>query len=302
MDTHRPQHLYLIKFLPLLLIAALLLAGCQAQTPPPPTATVIPSQTPTPVPTPTTTPEPSLTPSPWNLVWSDEFDGKEIDRSKWTFDLGATGWGNSEMELYTDRPENVRLEDGMLVIEARKEAEPVMGHEYTSARLKTQALASWTYGRIEARLKIPYGQGIWPAFWMLGDDILRSGWPACGEIDIMENIGKEPNIIHGTVHGQGYSGGGGLGGLYTLSQGRFADDFHVYAIEWQPESIRWYVDDTLFLTVTSQDTGGKKWVFDHPFFIILNLAIGGGWPGYPNETTVFPQYLHVDYVRVYQLK
>jgi beta-glucanase (GH16 family) len=233
----------------------------------------------------------------WTLVWSDEFDGNAIDPENWTFDIGGGGWGNSEWEFYTNRPENARLEDGNLVIEAR--AEKFQGRDYTSARLKTQGLQTWTYGRIEARMQLPQGQGIWPAFWMLGSDIPQAGWPACGEIDIMEFVGRDPTHIYGTVHGPGYSGGGGVGGSTTVPVGSTSDGFHVYAIEWEPQEIRWYLDEAQSFRVRLEDLPGR-WVFDHPFFIILNLAVGGGWPGYPDESTVFPQYLRVDYVRVYQ--
>ena len=242
-------------------------------------------------------PEPA---SPWLLVWSDEFDGDSINAENWTYDIGGTGWGNAELQYYTDRPENARLEDGELVIEARWEEERIQGREYTSARLKTEGLQTWTYGRIEARMQIPTGQGIWPAFWMLGEDITTVSWPGCGEIDIMENIGSEPKIVHGTVHGPGYSGANGVGNSYPHPEGAaFADDFHVYAVEWEPEEIRWYVDDEHYGTVTVDDVPGE-WVYDHPFFIILNVAVGGFWPGYPDETTVFPQQLRIDYVRVYE--
>ncbi len=235
---------------------------------------------------------------PWLLVWSDEFDGETIDSDNWTYDIGGSGWGNGEAQYYTDRPENARIEEGQLVIEAREE--PYIGKLFTSARLKTEGLQTWTYGRIEARIQIPTGQGIWPAFWMLGEDITTKGWPGCGEIDVMENIGSEPQRVHGTVHGPGYSGGSGVGNSYRHPEGAaFADDFHVYAIEWEPEEIRWYVDDAHYGTVTAEDVPGE-WVYDHPFFIILNVAVGGRWPGYPDDTTEFPQQMRVDYVRVYE--
>jgi beta-glucanase (GH16 family) len=232
-----------------------------------------------------------------NLVWSDEFSGSTIDRTNWTFDIGGGGWGNNEYEFYTDRPENARIENGSLVIEARKER--YRNRNYTSARLKSQGLRSWTYGRVEARIKIPYGQGIWPAFWMLGNDITTAGWPNCGELDIMENIGREPAIVHGTLHGPNYSGASGIGGQYTLATGVFSNDYHVFAVEWYPDHISWFVDNTLYMTKTTADVPGV-WVFNHPFFIILNVAVGGYWPGYPDATTTFPQFMQVDYVRVYQ--
>jgi beta-glucanase (GH16 family) len=250
-------------------------------------------------------PEPAASPTStpewerpgWTLVWHDEFDGEALDLQSWTYDIGGGGWGNHEWEFYTDRPENARLEDGRLVIEAR--AEEFMGRNYTSARLKTQGLHAWTYGRVEARMKLPSGQGIWPAFWMLGGDINQVGWPECGEIDIMEYIGRDDSHAYGTVHGPGYSGGNGVGASLALPPGELSQDFHVFAIEWEPQQIRWYVDDEQYFSVDPGRLPGR-WVYDHPFFVILNLAVGGDWPGYPDETTVFPQTLQVDYVRVYQ--
>jgi len=234
---------------------------------------------------------------PWRLVWHDEFDGTALDTTKWVRETGGNGWGNGELEFYTNRVENARVENGYLVIEARREA---FGNQaYTSARLKTQGLGVWKYGRIEARIQIPRGQGLWPAFWMLGDNIPQVGWPTCGEIDIMENIGKEPGRVHGTVHGPNYSGANGISSAYSLSTGAFADDFHVFAIEWQPNAIQWFVDSTLYKTVLPSDLPGP-WVYDHPFFILLNVAVGGYWPGSPDTTTVFPQTMRVDYVRVSQ--
>jgi beta-glucanase (GH16 family) len=168
--------------------------------------------------------------------------------------------------------------------------------------LITKNKFSAQYGRFEARIKIPYGQGIWPAFWMLGTDIDNVGWPRCGEIDIMENIGREPSITHGTIHGPGYSGGGGLGSSYSLPNNqRFADSFHTFAVEWEPNVLRFYCDGILYKTRTPADLpAGKTWVYNHPFFILMNLAVGGDWPGSPDATTVFPQTMLVDYVRVYQ--
>lgn len=239
----------------------------------------------------------SASPPAWQLVWHDEFDGAVLDTTKWTWDTGGNGWGNAELEYYTNRVENAHLENGYLVIEARQE--PFGNRAYTSARLKTQGLGAWKYGRIEARIRIPRGQGMWPAFWMLGDDIGQVGWPGCGEIDIMENIGKEPSRVHGTVHGPNYSGANGVGGSYDLRSGAFADDFHVFAIEWQASGIQWFVDSTLYKTVLPGDLPGR-WVFEHPFFILLNVAVGGYWPGNPDSTTLFPQTMLVDYVRLYQ--
>jgi beta-glucanase (GH16 family) len=247
-------------------------------------------------------------PPGWTLVWSDEFDGPRdsaVNSNKWSFDVGGNGWGNKELETYTSRTANSHLEDGRLVIKTLKEtfAGPDnMTRLYTSARLVTKNKFSVAFGRFEARIRIPYGQGIWPAFWLLGDNIGTAGWPNCGEIDIMENIGKEPSIVRGTFHGPGYSGGSGVSASYTLPSGKkFSDDFHVFAVEWEPNAMRFYVDKFLYATRTPSDLpAGTSWVFDHPFFIILNVAVGGGWPGNPDATTVFPQQMLVDYVRVYQ--
>ena len=277
----------------------LILSACSAA------AEVAPTPTTEPTPEPIT--EPTLEPTPepaaeweldgWTLIWQDEFDGETLDPSRWEMEIGGHGWGNNERQFYTDRPENVRLEDGQLIIEAREEF--FVRRDYTSGRIKTQNLFSFTYGRVEAKMKLPFGQGIWPAFWMLGEDFDQIGWPACGEIDIMEHIGRQPRHIHGTVHGPGYSGGGGVGHFITFPEGVLYEEFHVYAIEWEPEEIRWYVNDQHFFTLRPAQVPGE-WVFDKPFFLLLNLAVGGNWPGYPDETTIFPQFLIVDYVRVYQ--
>ena len=244
-----------------------------------------------------------ITPPGWRLVWSDEFnqpDGSAPDSAKWGYDTGGNGWGNKELEYYTSRTNNSRIEGGKLVIEARQEN--FDGKNITSARLLTKGKSSWTYGRFEARMKIPRGQGVWPAFWMLSTNIGSVGWPACGEIDIMENIGKEPSMVHGTVHGPGYSGDHGIGGPMTLPDGaKVADDFHVFAVDCTPESIVWFMDGRQYFSLTPAQLPEKtRWVFDQPKFIILNLAIGGGWPGYPNATSTFPQQMIVDYVRVYE--
>jgi beta-glucanase (GH16 family) len=244
----------------------------------------------------------------WTLAWSDEFEGPAgatVDATKWTFDVGGGGWGNQELQSYTDRARDAHLSgDGHLVIDVLRErhAGPdAIAREFTSARLKTQGLFTQTYGRFEARIKVPYGHGIWPAFWMLGADIPSAGWPACGEIDIMENIGREPAMVHGTLHGPGYSGASGVGGAHSLAAGRFADGFHAFAVEWERDVVRWYVDGHLYHTRTPADLpAGSRWVFDHPFFVILNVAVGGHWPGPPDATTVFPQQMLVDYVRVYR--
>jgi beta-glucanase (GH16 family) len=248
----------------------------------------------------------------YTLSWSDEFngaDGSAPDSTKWTYDLGVggDGWGNQELETYTNRPANVQVQSGNLVITAKSEtyADPSDGvqRNYTSARLKTQGLFNQAYGRFEARIKIPKGQGMWPAFWMLGQDISTKGWPKCGEIDIMENIGREPGMVHGSLHGPNSSGNGTSDTTSTVTlpnNGNFADDFHIYAVEWEPTQVRFYVDSNNYVTFNKSEwpaTG--PWVFDHPFFLILNVAVGGSWPGSPDATTQFPQQMLVDYVRVY---
>ncbi|MFZ6654567.1 glycoside hydrolase family 16 protein [Undibacterium sp. TJN19] len=243
--------------------------------------------------------KPILAAPAWELVWQDEFEGTGLDHGKWLEETGGDGWGNHELQFYTRRSENLRVKDGMLVIEARQE--DYSGRAYTSARIKTAGLQETTYGRFEARIKIPAGQGIWPAFWLLGNNLNAAGWPGCGEIDIMENIGKEPAVIHGTMHGPGYSGAKGYGQPFALSKDQYADDFHVFALEWEATEVRWYMDGVQYFSARPQQLAGQ-WVFDHPFFIILNLAVGGDWPGSPDATSQFPQQMLVDYVRVYRRK
>lgn len=244
----------------------------------------------------------------FTLVWSDEFngaDGSAPDPSKWIYDTGGKGWGNNELECYTNRTQNAQIKSGNLVITAQKEninCSDGVASNYTSARLKTQGLFSQAYGRFEARIKIPAGQGMWPAFWMLGNNISSVGWPTCGEIDIMENIGKEPATVHGSLHGPSTMGPtSDATAAFSLPAGQnFADDFHLYAVEWEPGTVRFYVDSNLYAAFTSsQWPAGGTWAFDHPFFIILNVAVGGNWPGSPDNTTQFPQQMLVDYVRVY---
>jgi beta-glucanase (GH16 family) len=244
----------------------------------------------------------------WTLVWNDEFnapDNSPVDLSKWVPESGGDGWGNQELEYYTSRPENSFQQGGNLVIKVLQEkytGSDGVTRDYTSARLKTLGKFSQRYGRFEASIKIPRGQGIWPAFWMLGDDIVKVSWPKCGEIDIMENIGKEPALVHGTIHGPGYSGDKGIGSPFSLpGDTRFADDFHLYAVEWEPKAIRFYVDDHLYATRTpSEIPKGARWAYNHRFFMLLNVAVGGGWPGNPDPTTELPQTMLVNYVRVYK--
>ncbi len=239
----------------------------------------------------------------WRLVWSDDFAGTagiSLDPAKWTYDIGtgSNGWGNQELQYYTSRPENVALDgEGNLIITAKKET--FAGAPFTSARIKTQGLFAQAYGRVEARLKTPYGPGLWPAFWMLGDNIDTEGWPQCGEIDIMELRGQEPNIINGSVHGPGYSGGAAITQSFSYTNTRFDTEFHLFAIEWGKDYIDYFVDETLYQRITPADLTGE-WVFDRPFFIILNVAVGGNYVGFPTTQTPFPQQMTIDYVRVYQ--
>jgi beta-glucanase (GH16 family) len=236
-------------------------------------------------------------------VWEDGFDGPAgqlPDPDRWRFDIG-TDWGNAQLEYDTDRPVNVSLDgNGHLAITAREEV--FQGREYTSGRINTRDLFDQARGRFEARIKLPVGQGIWPAFWLLGSNFEEVGWPACGEIDIMEYRGQEPHIVHGSLHGPGYSGGEAVTGRFTLAGGEgFNEGFHVFAIEWNADSITWFVDDTPYQTITPGDLPpGARWVFDHPFFIILNVAVGGYFVGPPDAETTFPQTMLIDYVRVYR--
>lgn len=241
-------------------------------------------------------------------TWSDEFDGaagSAPNGSKWTLETGGSGNGNHELQYYTNSTRNASLDgSGHLVITAQRNTDQGLQCwygtcQYTSARLNTARTFTQAYGRYEARIKIPRGQGIWPAFWMLGDNLGSAGWPNSGELDIMENIGKEPGSVHGTIHGPGYSGAEGIGAAYTLPNGRaFADDYHTFAVDWSPNAITWSVDGQNYQTRTPADLGGDRWVFDHPFFIILNLAVGGDWPGSPDGSSTYPQTMTVDYVRV----
>lgn len=240
-------------------------------------------------------------------TFSDTFDGpagSPVDSSKWQMETGDNV-NNHERQYYTSGTNNAALDgQGHLVITAKRENP---GNyqcwygtcQYTSARLNTSGKFAAQYGHVEARMKVPRGQGMWPAFWMLGTDIGDVGWPNSGEIDIMENVGYEPSTVHGTIHGPGYSGSGGIGAPYSLPGGQaFADDFHTFAVDWAPDSITWSVDGNVYQRRTPADLGGKTWVFNKPFFLILNLAVGGDWPGDPDGSTSFPQQLVVDSVSV----
>jgi beta-glucanase (GH16 family) len=238
----------------------------------------------------------------WGLYWRDEFNGAKAqppDAGKWVYDVGAGGWGNHELETYTRDAANVFLDGhGHLVIRALKSD----SGGYTSGRIKTQGKFEFRYGRIAARIKVPQGPGLWPAFWMLGSDADKTGWPGCGEIDIMENIGKEPALVHGTAHGPEYSGADGISFQYALAPPRpFAERFHTYEAEWEPARIRLSVDGHAYAEITPGSIpSNAKWVFDHPFSLLLNLAVGGDWPGPPDNTTPFPRSMLVDWVRVWR--
>ena len=233
-------------------------------------------------------------------VWSDEFNPKTLNTGNWTIETGGGGWGNNELEYYTGNPKNLFLTGGYLVIEAREET--VGSNKYTSARIKTQNKKTFTYGRIDIRAKLPKGQGVWPALWMLGNNITQQGfgWPACGEIDIMELLGQEPKKTYATVH-WGVAGGSHsyIGGNFTLATGDFYSSFHVFSLQWDDSKMTFLVDDVPFYTATKADIG-TNYPFDKPFFFIFNVAVGGNWPGNPNSSTKFPQRMIVDYVRVFQ--
>lgn len=234
------------------------------------------------------------------LAWSDEFSGKTLNTGNWIYETGGSGWGNNELEYYTSSLNNSFLTGGYLVIEARKET--MSSNNYTSARIKTEDKMTFTYGRIDIRAKLPKGQGLWPAIWMLGNNISQPGygWPACGEIDIMELLGQNSQNVYGTVH-WGISGQGSthIGGNYTISTGDFSSSFHVFSLQWDTTRLTFLVDDVAYFTANKTDVSGD-YPFDKPFFFIMNVAVGGNWPGNPNSSTTFPQRMVVDYVRVFQ--
>jgi beta-glucanase (GH16 family) len=254
--------------------------------------------------------------SGWLLTWSDEFNGPDnsaVDSTKWLYDTGGSGWGNNELEYYTSGTANAVVRAGNLVITATTAGASALTCSYpsngpcgyTSARIRTQGKFTQEYGRFEARIQIPEGPGLWPAFWMLGADISNSAtnWPKCGEIDIMENIGKEPSINHGSLHlpAAGTANDDQLTGIYTLPGGaKLGDGFHTYAVEWSASAIKFYVDDNLYETQTPATATGRDWEFNQPFFIILDVAVGGSFPGAPTSSTTFPQTMKVDWVRVYE--
>jgi beta-glucanase (GH16 family) len=282
-----------------------------ATSPAPATPAATPTPTPTPVPTPI--PTPPTGPITWTLAWSDEFDGPAgtpPDPATWGYDLGdgsvvgLTGWGNNELQSYTASPENAAMDgEGNLVITVRRADGSERCYygpcEYTSARLLTRDRYEFQYGRIEARIKVPGASGLWPAFWMLGNDLEQVGWPESGEIDIMEFVGRRPNEVLGTIHGPGYSGSSGFTGAVDLGK-PVADDFHTFSIDWWPGAITWRLDGEVFHEARPSDVAPNRWVFDHPFFMILNVAVGGNLGGPVAADIPLPQSMVVDYVRLYR--
>lgn len=249
--------------------------------------------------------QPQVQAQDWQLVWSDEFEGDELNMNNWEFQTGTganyglINWGNNELQFYTDREENLYLQDGMLHIRAIQEE--FNNRSYTSARIRSKNMADFTYGRFEARAKLPAGQGFWPAIWLLPTDNVYGVWPRSGEIDIMEGKGHEPDKVYGSIHyGPEWPNNRYSTGTYTLSEGSFHDEFHVFAIEWAPNIIRFYVNDQLYKLVTPSHTAPHNWPFDQRFHLLLNLAVGGNFSGNPDDTTEFPQELIIDYVRVYE--
>ncbi len=239
----------------------------------------------------------------YHLVWDDEFNGKTLNETDWNYETGTgdNGWGNNELEYYTSRPQNIFLSEGNLVIEAREE--DYNGSKYTSARITTQRKKEFTYGRMDIRAKLPVDHGLWPALWMLGSNISSVGWPQCGEIDIMEVIGKNPKTVVGSFHWQKKDGTEGtFNNTHNSSTGDFSKEFHVFSLVWTPDSLQILMDDFPYVKAARQDISDGIYPFDKPSFFIFNVAVGGDWPGPPDNTTQFPQRMFVDYVRVFQKK
>ena len=239
----------------------------------------------------------------YTLAWADEFNGTTLNMTDWSFENGdgcpgLCGWGNNELEYYTSRPENLFFQDGKMIIEARKEN--YAGKSYTSSKILTRGKKVFKYARIDIRAKLPKGKGIWPAFWLLPQNNVFGGWPKSGEIDLMEMIGHEPNRTYGTLHFGPGPGSTQLGRNYTLPSGIFNDEFHVFSLEWTNNQIKWLVDGNLYSTFTNADFGANNYPFNEDFFLIVNMAVGGNWPGNPDASTYFPQWLILDYIRVYQ--
>lgn len=235
----------------------------------------------------------------YTLSWADEFNGNALNLNDWTHEIGTGnwGWGNNELQYYTDGSSNLQVSGGKLTITAKSESQG--SSNYTSARIKTQGKKEFQYGRIDIRARLPRGQGLWPALWMLGSNISSVGWPNCGEIDIMELVGHQPNRVHGTVHFGTSTPSTQRTSSYSLGTAEFGDEFHVFTLIWEQNKIEWYVDDKKYHTVTSSGTGGI-YPFNDKFFFIFNVAVGGQWPGSPDASTVFPQSMEVDYIRVFQ--
>ena len=290
-------------------LIALAVVACGGSNMPPTTDQPVSASTsPSPAASPVASGDPAMT-----LVWGDEFDepaGSPPNPEHWGYEHGdgttesIAGWGNNELEFYTEHVENASTDGaGNLVITARA-AEPGLDCyygpcKYTSARLLTRGLFELTYGRVEARIKVPTGVGLWPAFWMLGTNIGTVGWPDSGEIDVMENVGRQPNKLYGTLHGPGYSGSNGYGTTIDLPA-PVADDFHVFAVDWQEDQIVWTVDGTEYHRATPADVAPNAWAYNHPFYLLLNLAVGGNFGGPVSGDTEFPASMLVDYVRIYQ--
>jgi beta-glucanase (GH16 family) len=242
----------------------------------------------------------------WQLVWSDEFNYAGLpDSAKWKYDTGGHGWGNKELQFYTQgRKENARVEKGSLIIEARRDN--WKGHEYTSARLVSKGKGDWTYGRFEARAKLPTGKGTWPAIWMLPTGWKYGSWPNSGEIDIMEQVGYEPHVVHSSVHTKNYNHNIGTHKTAKTNLPTATNEFNVYAVEWTPEEIRGYVNDKHYFTfknerLTNSSADFRQWPFDQPFHLLLNIAVGGTWGGtHGVDRNIWPQRMEIDYVRVYQ--
>jgi beta-glucanase (GH16 family) len=233
-----------------------------------------------------------------NLVWNEDFSGKTLNSAVWTNETGGGGWGNNELQNYTNNSNNTFLSGGFLIIEARKELSG--GRNFSSARIISKDKKTFTWGRMDIRAKLPKSKGIWPALWMLGNNISDIGWPACGELDIMELLGHEPQKVYGTMH-WGPQGGSSIhiGGDFSLSSGNFSDSFHVFSLKWDQNQLIFLVDNVPFFTGSKGQVSGN-YPFDKPFFFIMNVAVGGNWPGNPDDTTVFPQRMIVDYIKVFQ--
>ena len=235
----------------------------------------------------------------WTLVWNDEFDGTTIDPTKWGYDIGGSGWGNNELQYYTDRKENSFIENGNLVIQTQKEE--YSGRHYTSARMVTKYRGDWLYGHFEIRAKLPYGVGTWPAIWMLPTDWVYGGWPNSGEIDIMEHVGYDPNVIHGSTHSKKYYFKIGTQKTATVRISNVSKEFHTYAMEWFPDRIDMFVDGIKYFTSKNDSTGWEAWPFDKRFHLILNIAFGGDWGGGKGiDDSILPQRMEIEYVRVYK--